>query len=668
MKKLKGSPIVATVTLFALLLSLSAGPLAMSHAKAESGKDKTNSPKAQTRNPSLAQYTRELTQLARQGKLQLVSGHDAEISRAIQVLSNNHQNNPVLIGESDANATEVVEGLAARIASGDVPENLRQVRLYSLNLNALLKDVKTTAELERRLNAVLSEVKGAGKGSILFINELQHFVGTRAAQTVSDLLAGATARGELRLMGATNGGAYKDYIASDAKLDGLFRQVRLDSSFNATETSESSAQKAKREDGAQDDNGFVGDKVSADLRDLMKSAKSDTDRVGVILQADDVNSGELNSLLKRYGVEVNARMAQVGALNIEVPVKAIEEIAKSGLTNHLSPNRKLESFSYGHVVMTTGTDQVRNQPSSSLISGILTTVNTTLNGSGIGIAILDSGVDTAHAAFVGRVKFSKDFTTENISNQDPYGHGTHVASSAAGVSTTNGNYYEGIAPGVSIVNLRVLNSQGVGTTSALLSALNWILSPVDPTKAVSSTNPLNKDKYSIRVVNMSLGAPAVDSYKNDPVCRASRALVDAGIVVVAAAGNNGKDANGNKIYGAIHSPGNEPSVITVGAVNTYGTDGRSDDGITTFSSRGPTRSFYTDASGVKHYDNLVKPDLAAPGNKLIYAESDIPKTTSNPNGTNLLIAQHPELDSGIVDNDNRKLMYLSGTSMATPIV
>src|SRR5207237_2093469 len=146
--------------------------------------------------------------------------------------------------------------------------------------------------------------------------------------------------------------------------------------------------------------------------------------------------------------------------------------------------------------------------------------------------------------------------------------------------------------------------------------MNWIISPADPTKAVSSTNPLNKDKYSIRIVNMSLGAPAVSSYKNDPVCRASRALVDAGIVVVAAAGNNGKDANGNKIYGQINSPGNEPSVITVGAANTFGTDARGDDGVATFSSRGPTRSYSTDATGVKHYDNLLKPDVVAPGNKL----------------------------------------------------
>ena len=121
---------------------------------------------------------------------------------------------------------------------------------------------------------------------------------------------------------------------------------------------------------------------------------------------------------------------------------------------------------------------------------------------------------------------------------------------------------------------------------------------------------------------MSLGAPAIDSYKNDPMCRAARALVDAGIVVVAAAGNNGKDANGKKVYGQIHSPGNEPSVITVGAANTFGTDSHADDVVASYSSRGPTRSSYTDENGVKHYDNLIKPDLVAPGNKLIFAESD----------------------------------------------
>ena len=167
---------------------------------------------------------------------------------------------------------------------------------------------------------------------------------------------------------------------------------------------------------------------------------------------------------------------------------------------------------------------------------------------------------------------------------------------------------------------------------------------------------------------MSLGAPAIDSYKNDPVCRASRALVDAGIVVVAAAGNNGKDANGNKVYGQIHSPGNEPSVITVGAANTFGTDSHADDAVATYSSRGPTRSSYTDANGVKHYDNLIKPDLVAPGNKLIFAESDMGSSGGGGGTPNLLVQQNPQLDSGIVDRNNKRLMYLSGTSMATPVV
>src|SRR6185436_15521556 len=219
-------------------------------------------------------------------------------------------------------------------------------------------------------------------------------------------------------------------------------------------------------------------------------------------------------------------------------------------------------------------------------------------------------------------KFSKDFTGENNTTSDPYGHGSHVASSAAGAAYSNGTTFQGIAPGASIINLRVLNSLGVGTSAGLLNAINWIISPADPTKSVSSTNPLNKDKYNIRIVNLSLGAPAVSSYKNDPLCRAARALVDAGVVVVAAAGNNGKDANGRKIYGQVHAPGNEPSVITVGAANTFGTDSRRDDGVATYSSRGPTRSRWTDDSKVTHYDNVLKPDLVAPGNKLIYAESD----------------------------------------------
>ena len=201
----------------------------------------------------------------------------------------------------------------------------------------------------------------------------------------------------------------------------------------------------------------------------------------------------------------------------------------------------------------------------------------------------------------------------------------------------------GVAPNANLINLRVLNSQGIGSTATVLRALDWIAT--------------NRAAYNIRVVNMSLGMPAIDSYLNDPVCRAVRRLVDAGVVVFAAAGNNGRDSDGNKLYGHIHSPGNEPSAITVGATNTFGTDDRSDDAVASFSSRGPTRSFTTDEEGVRHYDNLIKPDLVAPGNKLVQAQAS----------ENRLVAQNPSLDAGVSGSDQRNMMFLSGSSMATPV-
>src|SRR5207302_2422746 len=180
--------------------------------------------------------------------------------------------------------------------------------------------------------------------------------------------------------------------------------------------------------------------------------------------------------------------------------------------------------------------------------------------------------------------------------------------------------------------------------SGTLAALDWVMT--------------NRATYNIRVLNMSLGTAAIDSYKNDPICRAVRRLVDAGIVVAAAAGNNGKNVAGQKVYGMIHCPGNEPSAITVGAANTFGTDSRNDDGVATYSSRGPTRSSWTDTLGVKHYDGLMKPDLVAPGNKIIEAES--------PN--NLLVTQNPQLNANVSPVGARDQMYLNGTSMSSPVV
>ena len=220
-----------------------------------------------------------------------------------------------------------------------------------------------------------------------------------------------------------------------------------------------------------------------------------------------------------------------------------------------------EVRSFGHITTTTGAAQVRTQKNS--LGG-----SDTLDGSNVSIAVLDSGIDSNHKSFSGKSKitFSKDFTGENRTD-DPYGHGTHVAAIAAGDGTATRGMYEGIAPASKLVNLRVLNSEA-WHCFGILSAVDCVMT--------------NKNLYNLRVVNMSLGGPALSSCKNDPLCKAIRRLVDAGVVVVAAAGNDGKLSTGQKVYGAIHSPGNEPSVITVGASNTYGSDPRNEDGVTTY--------------------------------------------------------------------------------------
>ncbi|MBK6723248.1 MAG: S8 family serine peptidase [Acidobacteria bacterium] len=353
------------------------------------------------------------------------------------------------------------------------------------------------------------------------------------------------------------------------------------------------------------------------------------------------------------------RIEALDMMVIDLPVRVAEEVASVQSAKHLSLDTQVQLL--GHIEETTGISLVRNQSRTVLnLLGVPVTTNYQLDGAGIGVAVVDSGVYEGHRSFVDalvgdRVVRHVDFTSggstsgNSTTNRDPFGHGSHVAGLIGGGkgNATELLQYRSMAPSVNLINVRVLGANGTGTSAGLLQGLEWIYN--------------NRNQYNIKVVNMSLGTPAVDTWRNDPLCRAARRLVDAGIVVVAAAGNNGKNAAGQKLYGAIHSPGNEPSVITVGATNTFGTDARNDDGIATFSSRGPTRSFSTNATtGVRTYDHLIKPDLVAPGNRLISATGR----------DSQLLDDHPEL--GVYptssNNDELTMMYLSGTSMATPIV
>jgi serine protease AprX len=226
------------------------------------------------------------------------------------------------------------------------------------------------------------------------------------------------------------------------------------------------------------------------------------------------------------------------------------------------------------------------------------------DGKGVGVAIIDSGISLvpdlngASKRNSSRVVYSESFLDGSSDTSDRYGHGTHVAGIVAGdgMQSTGGRFtytFRGVAPNAQIINLKVLDDKGVGTDSAVIAAIN---------RAISLRN-----RYNIRVINLSLGRRVFESYKIDPLCQAVEAAWKAGIVVVTAAGNDGRDNSLNTHgYGTINVPGNDPYVITVGAMKTMDTPGRSDDVIASYSSKGPTL-----------IDHVVKPDLVAPGNRII---------------------------------------------------
>ncbi len=274
-----------------------------------------------------------------------------------------------------------------------------------------------------------------------------------------------------------------------------------------------------------------------------------------------------------------------------------------------------------------------------------------LTGKGIGVAVIDSGITAWHDDLyltrsrspraAPRVVHFKDFTAAPnprvwTSDQpsDEFGHGTHVAGVIAGNGFDSNGARTGVAPEANLVGLKVLDAEGHGYISDVIAAIDYAIAV--------------KDVYNIRVINLSVASGVFESYHTDALTLAARRAVNAGIVVVAAAGNVGTGPNGETQFGGITSPGNAPWVLTVGAASHEGTSPRSNDTLARFSSRGPT-----------WIDFAAKPDLVAPG---VGTES-----LSDPHST--FYSRYADyLLDGTRATPYKPYLSLTGTSMAAPVV
>jgi serine protease AprX len=362
-------------------------------------------------------------------------------------------------------------------------------------------------------------------------------------------------------------------------------------------------------------------KLSSDL--LSFEARRTAARTRVIVRGSRM---EIEALASRHGVGIARWLGDSAVLlanSAQVSRLAEESDVLSGDVP-VAPFMDISDSS-------TAADQVR-AGQAGLLLGLGAIPGVT--GAGVTVAVVDSGI-SAHPALAGKVIANVSKVSGDPSTDDAHGHGTHIAGIIAGNSSASKYvtplYQGGIAPDVKLVNVRVLGADGTGWTSDVIAGIEWVIE--------------NRAKYNIRAINLSLGHPVTEPSVTDPLCVAVMKATASGIVVIVSAGNSGKAADGRPILGGITSPGNSPYAITVGAMNTKGTVKRSDDVMTTYSSRGPTK-----------FEHAVKPDVVAPGNKIVSLEAS----------GSYLQRNYPQFH--MAGKWGNSYMHLSGTSMSAAIV
>lgn len=374
----------------------------------------------------------------------------------------------------------------------------------------------------------------------------------------------------------------------------------------------------------------ISKQLSPELYDMVLNATSDK-TVDVIVQyKKPVQKTQMDKAAKRGG-KAKHQFKAINAVHMSIPLSQVSDMADDSDVRYITLDRKVKM----------------NATSSATTYAVGADLAWSYgyDGTGVGIAVIDSGVAEHRdgknwSGLASRVVYSESFVPGDSSVSDGYGHGTHVAGIAAGngyMSQSGYAYqYKGVAPGANIVNLRVLDANGAGTDSSVIAAIQ---------RAIDL-----KNIYNIRVINLSLGRGVFESFVDDPLDQAVEKAWQAGIVVVVAAGNKGRDESmGTSGYGTIGVPGNDPFVITVGAMDTVGTLTPADDKIATYSSKGPSL-----------IDHVVKPDLVAPGDKVVSMRAA--------NSTLDLLDPTAQVTCAGCSVSAASYLKLSGTSMSTPVV